>query len=322
MGSKGTDSNAWSQDDLDPEKDTDFMSIKCWVCDKAWMGQTMSRCGECERLICQPCAWKNVYVGCEKDNDEKICHVCFTMDHDGKREYCPKQNCDCDNQAPASAIRDEAHIHNESSASKDEDTDFVMRKCGVCQERTIGKSMYPCPACRLPMCQSCDGNGGHMGCTHDEPDPICSKCFQDKHKGKRKYCPNKDCDCKNPSPKKAKKLEAALEVADSIDAASRASIDVAAWKKTHPPINYPGNHKGKYLIDLFLSDNDFEHGYAQWLVDRATNRPAGQSYADYDNFQRYRAEAKEIIDLYKKIKPVQSRYSLRKRDKSPKRAKK
>lgn len=209
-------------------------------------------------------------------------------------------------------------LHNESSMSEGEDTDFVMRKCGVCQERAIGKSMYPCPECRLPICQSCDTE--YMGCTEDEPDRVCSKCINTNHGGKRKYCPNRDCDCDNPPPRRKQAEDRKAAHSDAIMAAFRGSFDVAAWKQSHPAINYPGKHTGKYLIDLFLSQDSFQHGYVDWLINKATQRPAGQSDEAYANFQKYRDEAREIMALYEASKrKLNAKRVYNLRDRSPKR---
>lgn len=209
-------------------------------------------------------------------------------------------------------------IHNESSMSTGEDTDFVMRKCGVCQERTIGKSMYPCPECQLPICQSC--NREYMGCTEEEPDPVCSKCIAANHNGKRKYCPKRNCDCDNPSPHRKKLAEEKLAFESDVYDNFRKSFDVAIWKENHPPINYPGKHTGKYLIDLFLSKDSFEQGYLEWLVKKATARLPGQSDEVYANFQKYRAEAKELLDIFETYRrKMNTKRTHNLRDRSPKR---
>jgi hypothetical protein len=214
----------------------------------------------------------------------------------------------------------DSEIPNESSADSEEDTDFVMRKCGVCQERNIGKSMYPCAKCGLPICQGCGDDNVYIGCTlEDEEDSICTKCFQTFYNGKPRYCRAKGCECDNPSPKKKKKLEAQEEVQARIDSAFWESFNIDKWKEEHNPIDYPSKHKGKYLIDLFLSDDSFEHGYLSWLVDKATERLPGQSDDAYEHFQLYRKEAADILNMHKNTKPEQTHYKLRKRDKSPKR---
>jgi hypothetical protein len=209
-------------------------------------------------------------------------------------------------------------LHNESSMSEGEDTDFVMRKCGVCQERAIGKSMYDCPECRLPICQSCHTE--YMGCLHDEPDPVCSKCIAANHNGKRKYCPKRGCDCDNPSPRREKAIKSKLALTSDIDDAFRKFFDAKSWKESHPPINYPGKHTGKFLIDLFLSRDSFEHGYLYWLVNKATQRPAGQTDEAYVNFQKYRDEAREILAIFEASKrKLNAKRVYNLRDRSPQR---
>ena len=98
----------------------------------------------------------------------------------------------------------------------------------------------------------------------------------------------------------------------------RKNFNVDFWKSTHPKINYPGRNTGKYLIDMFFSDDSFEHGYLYWLVNQATVRPAGQTDEAYENFQLYRQEAREILALFQAFTQGQKQkrtYNLR--DRSP-----
>lgn len=211
-------------------------------------------------------------------------------------------------------------IPNESSADSLEDTDFVMRKCGVCTKRAIGKSMYPCTECNLPICQSCGDSNVYIGCEYDWYSSTCSKCFKEKYGGRPRYCRKADCTCDNPSPQKKEKLKLTAQLAAETDANFRATFNVEEWKKTHPPINYPGKYKGQYLVDLFLSNDAFTKGYAKWLVEKATARPPNQTDEAYENFQHYRQEARDLLELYAKAKPAKSpKYNLRQRDKSPER---
>jgi hypothetical protein len=209
-------------------------------------------------------------------------------------------------------------IHNESSAGPDEDTDFVMRRCHVCDERAIGKSMSSCEECHRPICQSCEDDSVYMGCSEDRGQ-VCSICLEVKYHGRRKYCPIADCGCDNPSPKRKAKEKAEELVAARKDATFRANLNVEEWKKTHPPINFPSRYRNRYLVDIFLSDQEFERGYLNWLDKEAIHRLPNQTDEEYQNFQNYRKEAAELLTLYDLTKPAQSRYSLRKRDKSPKR---
>ena len=292
------------------------MSSECGVCHQCFLTKTMSICSNCGGQICQKCHESSVWVGCEKESDERVCTACINNKL-ATRVYCQKFKCNCYNRKPSEP---DDSLHNESSASSNEDTDFVMRKCGVCTERAIGKSMYPCPICNLPICQGCQDNSFYMGCTQtEESDPVCSKCVKSKYKGRRKYCSVPDCDCNNPSPKRVNIIITKAEIEQQARQRFIELVNVDEWKKTHKPISFKSQHKGKYLIDLFINGNDWERGYANWLVKLATVRPKGQSDADYEIFQSYRKEAKEILDLFETCKKWKSNYNLRNRDRSPKR---
>lgn len=95
-------------------------------------------------------------------------------------------------------------------------------------------------------------------------------------------------------------------------------LETLRWKETHPAINYKSVHNGKHLVDLFLSDDDFEAGYCTWLVEKATERLSDQTDEEYDNFQLYRKEASELLALRKSMNFTRV---LRNRDNSPKRNK-
>jgi hypothetical protein len=182
---------------------------------------------------------------------------------------------------------------NESDASSGEDTDFLMRKCGNCQVRTIGKSMTDCSGCEMPICQNCWDYSVTIGCEEDEV-RVCKVCFQNSYDGIHQYCDDSDCECDNvPKSNKKRRLQRHEETWMKYESMKK-SFNVKEWKKTHPPINYKSTHCGKWLVDLFFSSNAFESGYIKWLIEKATNRLKDQSDEEYNNFQKYRLEAIEL----------------------------
>lgn len=205
-------------------------------------------------------------------------------------------------------------IPNESDADSNEDTDFVMRKCGVCKDRAIGKSMTDCEECEQPICQNCWDDSEYIGCEKYDGFAVCSTCFETAYYGVKRYCARRNCDCDNvpPEVKEARKRESAR--LHGVMKAFKDSISITEWKKSHWPINYPSKHKNKYLIDLFFSEDSFESGYLKWLVEKANERPPNQSDENYNNFQRYRREAAEIMEKYTTFAES---YNLQTRDHSP-----
>jgi hypothetical protein len=203
-------------------------------------------------------------------------------------------------------------LKNESDASSGEDTDFLMRRCGNCDERTIGKSMTDCNECELPICQSCYDHSKYIGCEKWDDFKVCKSCFETAYHSVERYCSRSKCSCRNIPPAAKEALKLKQEESAKVFSDFKSTFPIAEWKKSHPAINYPSKHKGKYLIDLFFSSDSFENGYLEWLVTKAVERPKNQSEDDYQNFQRYRREAAEILDKFKSQKRS-------KRDSSPKR---
>ena len=100
MNTSSSDLAEWSQEDIASEDDTDFLMIKCVDCHKAAIGKSMSHCSKCKWFVCQPCRDKDASVGCGK-RYKKICVRCLE-EANGKRSYCSKPKCDCQNRKPSS----------------------------------------------------------------------------------------------------------------------------------------------------------------------------------------------------------------------------
>lgn len=190
--------------------------------------------------------------------------------------------------------RDESPSRSDSNG----DEDFKMIECGQCQERTIGKSMWRCAECEELICQSCDLI--HMGCQFEEDGCVCSGCFEVVFKNKRKYCTDSICSgCDNKSPQ----FKAARQREQAQYEKFKDETNVLHWKRYHPPINYPGKYKGRYLIDLFLSSDSFERGYIDWLIKEGSGPPKPQySQEQNDNFQKYVKEAHDLKKLLSQTK--------------------
>jgi len=139
----------------------------------------------------------------------------------------------------------------------------------------------------------------HMGCAHDNYNQVCSACFEAVFNSHKRYCNDVDCSCSNKSPRTIAKQEREAAQFDEF----KRTFDVAAWKVHHKVIDYPSVHKGKHLIDLFLSNDTFEHGYIAWLV-KAGN-PAemskynGNSSPSFVDFVR---EARILLAAVKKTR--------------------
>jgi hypothetical protein len=116
---------------------------------------------------------------------------------------------------------------------------------------------------------------------------LCEECVS---VDEPQYCEEEECsDCANKSPEfKAKKKEAEQRFVEF-----KSKFDVEAWKKTHKKIDYPGRHTGKYLIDIYFSDNNFDHGYIDWLLKQPCKNN-GYSKAQNQNFAHFVEEAREI----------------------------
>lgn len=88
-------------------------------------------------------------------------------------------------------------LHNESSASDGENTEYTYRRCNDCGRRDLGKMMSSCEHCNRPMCQSCNHSGDIIGCYNDEKESICKPCFEIVYSGKSLFCDKPSCDCTN-----------------------------------------------------------------------------------------------------------------------------
>jgi len=156
------------------------------------------------------------------------------------------------------------------------------------------------------MCQCCD-YGHRIGCEFAE-EFACPVCFETIYKNKPVYCQDKDCDCDNKNPKQ----RATKRYKQAFEKLPLPEFDIVEWRRTHRPVNYPGKYTGRYLIDIALSDDDFERGYIQWLIKEGSNPTNASKYSPEQeaNFQHYVLEAREIEQLLSK-----RRYSFRSRNK-------
>jgi len=207
----------------------------------------------------------------------------------------------------------ESSSEDDSSSSLG-DWHFHMIPCNSCKVEVIGKSMEICGDCNQKYCQDCDMH--FVGCAHDDSAFICNICFSNNHQRKKKYCPEPLCDCQNKSPRfmlsKRRKYHRRMYF--------NTHFDAEKWKETHVPINYPSVHKGKYLVDVMKSNDDFDYGYIDWLIRTGSDCNAQKQYTAEQNanFQKFVAEAKELKKISENMKI--HTYNLRgKRDASPKR---
>lgn len=188
-----------------------------------------------------------------------------------------------------------------SSDSDDtSDWEFQEHECPICNKQWMGKNMWPCSECRKLICENCGLI--NRGCAHDDYSSVCLRCHNKVFEGKRKYCTDKDCaGCSNKSPR----FKKALERKGDVIQAFRRQFDVAAWKLTHKPINYPGRYTGRYLADIILSEDSFERGYIHWLIEEGS-KPRSSEYTQeqHDNFAGYVKEALELRDLVNNTKIV------------------
>lgn len=173
--------------------------------------------------------------------------------------------------------------------SSSSDWEFRDNECGVCEEMALGKTMSRCGECEELICQNCPMH--YVGCEHDDEAHICDWCFESVYKQKKKYCLDKTCSCDNKTPQFKAKQENKEKQYDQFVQ----NFDIAEWKKTHIPINYPSKHRGSYLVDLLLSHDSFQRGYIDWLIANG-NKNNGNQYSkeQNENFQRFVAEAKEL----------------------------
>jgi len=187
---------------------------------------------------------------------------------------------------------------DELDESGSDDWEFDMHACGECRQESIGKSMWPCSECHTLICQGC--NLIPRGCADDDDEKVCNQCFEDVFHSKHKYCTESWCDgCSNKSPQFKAAQQRELDQYDKL----KATINVVAWKKIHPAINYPGKYKGRYLIDLFLSRDDFERGYIDWLIKEGSGPPKSQYSEEQNrNFQKYVLEATELKNMVAETK--------------------
>jgi len=165
--------------------------------------------------------------------------------------------------------------------------------------------LYFCCKCHAHMCQICFDYSANIGCIFSE-NKVCKLCFENVYKNKPVYCDDRDCDCDNKTPKQL----AARRYKSEFNSLPLCGIDVEEWKHAHSPINYPGKYTGRYLVDIALSNDDFERGYIQWLIKEGKKSHDTSKYTleQQENFQRYVQEAKELEKLLKR-----RRYSFRPR---------
>lgn len=154
-------------------------------------------------------------------------------------------------------------------SDSDSDWEFQEIACVTCEQECIGKSMCLCTECDGKICQICKHI--KIGCEYDD-ETICVACYEANYDSQPQWCQDKGCNCSNKQPR------------------GKTDFDVEEWKQHHAPIDYKSVHNGKYLIDLYLSSNSFEHGYIDWVL--------GNLKSPQPNFQRIINEAKEIKALF------------------------
>ena len=159
----------------------------------------------------------------------------------------------------------------------------------------MGKAMWYCGQCQGKLCQACDDR--HVGCALDEESHVCKTCFETVFGGVMRYCDDEDCtSCLNKSPQFRAKAARQAEAY----AAFAATVDRKAWRAKHKPIDFKSMHQGKYLIDLYLSDSNFQSGYIDWLIkagaDKGYRGPRAPSFMDFVK------EAHELKEASRKLR--------------------
>lgn len=198
-------------------------------------------------------------------------------------------------------------MKRDASPDRSGDWEFEEHKCVECRGRFLGKNMWPCAECQRFVCEACDMV--QMGCADDDEARLCSYCFKEIYKGNKKYCTEKTCpDCSNKPPR----FKAQQRRMEEQFYKFKKHFDIEKWKQENPPINYAGKYKGKHLIDLFLSDDSFEHGYVDWLIARGKEPPdTAYSREQNKNFQVYVSQARELKSKLEQTKLTKK--TLRKR---------
>lgn len=181
--------------------------------------------------------------------------------------------------------------------SSESDSEFEEHECPQCKVKWLGKNMWPCGECNTLICEACDMVS--LGCEYDDVGKVCQQCFRTVFHGHRRFCYDADCRCDNKSPR----FMAARQRETAQVEQFKRTVDVAAWKQKHQPIDYPSIHKGKHLIDLFLSNDSFEHGYIAWLV-KAGSPAESAKYngSSSPSFINYVQEARSLLAQVKKTR--------------------
>jgi hypothetical protein len=90
------------------------------------------------------------------------------------------------------------------------------------------------------------------------------------------------------------------------------------WKRISPPIDYPSEHKGKWLVDLLLSPDKKERDHVKWLGWTAKLRwdRMGKPFTELEleDFERCKSEART---LYNDLIKFGNKRVKSKRDASP-----
>jgi hypothetical protein len=81
-------------------------------------------------------------------------------------------------------------------------------------------------------------------------------------------------------------------------------LHMERWKRISPPIDYPSEHKGKWLVDLLLSSNEQERDHVRWLgwTARLRRDKIGRPFtrSELEDFERCKSEARLLYnDLIK-----------------------
>lgn len=92
-----------------------------------------------------------------------------------------------------------------------------------------------------------------------------------------------------------------LALAKDLDPTLRANFKVDDWKAAHESINFESDHKGKFLVDLFLSMDNSEHGYVFHVAFQLLKTiPASQK----ETVTKFVAEARELIQYFYGIRSL------------------
>lgn len=190
------------------------------------------------------------------------------------------------------------------SSSEQSDDDLTLKECRGCA--LFSTLTEICEDCEKRFCQQCETF--HMGCGNINTNVVCAKCLKRNYHNKRKYCKEKSCSCDNKAPKKLVKMKKK----NGREKAKRKDFNAAAWKASHIPINYPCQYKGRWLVDLYMSDEQVERDYIDWLINNKEKTKGNYTAERQASFLSFVKEAKELKEAFRVCK-------VDERDQSPER---